>query len=359
MKTYKRVYEKICSKKNIFQAYEKAKKGKSKKPSVLKFENNLDENLRQLQKELIDIIYNPSSLKRFIVRDPKTRTIHASAFRDRIVHHALLNVIGPIFEKSFIQDSYASQLNKGTHPAIERFTSFMRKASCNGRKVRSGGGRSANSVTGYVLKSDIKHYFDSVDHEILLNIIKRKIKDENTIWLIKQILNNFENFKKGKGMPLGNYTSQFFANVYLNELDYFVKHYLKAKYYIRYVDDFVILHKSKKRLEYYRERISKFINLLKLELHPDKSSIIPLKSGVTFLGYRIFYYHKLLRKRNLRSFQRKFDKMLETYKEDKVSKEKLIIQLQGWFGYAKWANTYNLRKNILDRINKAESEKNL
>src|SRR3989344_4528408 len=158
------------------------------------------------------------------------------------------------------------------------------------------GGANCNLVKGYYLKADIKHYFDTVSNEILINIIKKKIKDEKVIWLIKQILNNFDFEVKGVGMPLGNYTSQFFANVYLNELDYFVKHELKAKYYIRYVDDFVILHENNKNLEKCKNTIGKFIIAkLKIKLHPDKSKIIKLTNGANLLGYRVFYYHKLLR----------------------------------------------------------------
>ena len=151
-------------------------------------------------------------------------------------------------------------------------------------------------------------------------------------------------------MPLGNYTSQFFANVYLNEFDYFVKHILKARYYMRYVDDFVILHKSRKVLELHKERIIKYLECLKLELHSDKSNIIPLRNGVTFLGYRIFYYYKLLRKKNIKTFNRKFEKILKSYENKELTKEQIIEQLQGWFGYAQWANTYKFREEINKRI---------
>lgn len=214
-----------------------------------------------------------------------------------------------------------------------------------------GGGRgTGNLVEGYVLKSDIQHYFDSVEHKILLNLIREKIKDENIIWLIKQILDGFDTKIEGKGMPLGNYTSQFFANIYLNKLDYFVKHYLKAKCYIRYVDDFVILHKRKKTLEYYQDRIDRYLVCLKLKVHPDKSKIYPLRNGITFLGYRIFYHHKLLRKRNLKIFEGKFRKKLLLYGKGSLSKEKFIESLQGWFGYARWANTYIFRKELIRKI---------
>ena len=214
------------------------------------------------------------------------------------------------------------------------------------------GGGDPNSITGYVLKADIKHYFETVSHNILIKIIRRKIKDENIIWLIKQILNNFDSEIKGIGMPLGNYTSQFFANIYLNELDYFVKHELKAKYYIRYVDDFVILHKNKKVLEIYKDNINKYLTNLKLELHPDKSQITPLRNGISFLGYRVFYHYKLLRKRNERKFMKKFNNYLEYYKEEIVSEGEFVNLLRGWFGYSMWANTFKFRKELIKQVNK-------
>jgi len=309
MKTYKNLYSKLCSFDNLKLAFRKARRDKSLIPYVIKFENNLEEELMKLHKELSSLTYKPLSLKRFIIRDPKTRTIHASAFRDRVVYHAIVNILEPIFDKTFIYDSYASRKSKGTHKAVERFDNFKRKISKNGRLAKNAYNK--NNVTGYVLKADIKHYFDTVDHERLLEIIERKVKDKNVIWLIKQILNNFDTSIKGKGMPLGNLTSQFFANVYLNELDQFIKNKLKARYYIRYVDDFVILHNNKEKLLGYKDRTSKYLIYLKLELHPNKSNIIPLRDVITFLGYRIFYHYKLLRKSNLRKFNRVFNKKLE------------------------------------------------
>ena len=211
----------------------------------------------------------------------------------------------------------------------------------------------SNSIEGYIFKADLKHYFETVDHEILIKILRKKIRDESLIWLIKQILNNFGGKEKGKGMPLGNYTSQFFANVYLNELDYFVKHNLKVKYYIRYVDDFVILHKNRNKLEYYyKPKVRVYIKTLNLEIHPDKSNIIPLHKGTQFLGYRIFYHHKLLRKRNLKKFDKRFKIHLKAYRKGIITKEELLEKLQGWFGYSQWANTYKLRAEILRKIEK-------
>ena len=348
MKTYNNLYKKLCSEENIFLAYRKARKRKSKKKSVLEFEKNLDYELKKLREELLSKTYEPKPLKRFIVRDPKTRTIHASAFRDRIVHHLIINLIGCIFEKIFIYDSFASRIDKGTHSAIKRFDYFKMRVSRNGELVKNG--KNSNSVEGYVFKADIKHYFGTVDHEILIKIINEKIKDKELIWLIRKVLENFDSSVKGKGMPLGNYTSQFFANVYLNKLDYFVKHDLKAKYYIRYVDDFVILHRSKKRLEYFKNKIINYLKGLKLEIHPDKSRIEPLQKGTQFLGYRVFYHYKLLRKRNLYKFRKNLKKRLLLLQKGLVDKRQILEDLQGWFGYAQWANTYKLREKIKKEI---------
>ncbi|MBI2148154.1 hypothetical protein HYU23_00590 [Candidatus Woesearchaeota archaeon] len=354
MKTYNNLYKFICSYENLKLAFEKAKKNKTNKDYVIKFKENLEEELRNLQKELELLTYKPRELKRFIVRDPKTRVIHASAFRDRVVYHALINIIEPIFEKVFIYDSYASRVNKGTLNGVIRFDKFKRKISNNGRTIRNSFDN--NHVIGYVLKADIKHYFETINHEILLKILNRKIKDEKILFLIKQTLDNYEIKIKGVGIPLGNLTSQFFANVYLNELDYFIKHKLRIKYYIRYVDDFVIFHKNKKFLEYYKKEINLFlINELKLELHPNKSNIVPLRKGVNFLGYRIFYHYKLLRKCNLIKFKKNIEDKIFLYKEEILSYEELNASFEGWSGYAMWANTHKLRKNIrkeLDLIKK-------
>lgn len=221
------LWERLCSYENLELAFRKARKHRTLKPYVIQFEKNLRDNLLLLRTELLLHSYRPQPLQTFILRDPKTRKISKSEFRDRVVHHALCNVIEPIFEKSFIYDSYANRKEKGTLKALERFEYFRRKATRN------------NTKAAFALKADIKQYFENVNHEVLIKIIKEKISDENAIWLIKRILGNYG--KDGIGMPLGNLTSQFFANVYLNKLDWLVKQRLKVKYYVRYVDDFVIL----------------------------------------------------------------------------------------------------------------------
>jgi len=344
MKTYKNLYSDIYSLDNLLKALKKARKGKTKKVYVIEFEKNLLDNLLKLQEELKSLTYKPRPLKTFILRDPKARRISKSDFRDRVVHHALCNIIEPIFDKVFIYDSYANRKEKGNLKAIERFYKFMRKVSRNGE---INGWFNDNQIKGYCLKADVKHYFQEINHKVLIKILREKIQDENAIWLIRQILAN--HFVRDKGMPLGNLTSQFFANVYLNELDYFVKHKLKAKYYLRYVDDFVMLLSSKSQLNLWKEQIDEFLgNELKLELHPEKSRIIPLSRGVDFVGFRNFYYFKLLRKRN----KRKILSKIERYKCGEISHDKILESFQGWQAYAKWANTYKLRNRLLKLIDK-------
>ncbi len=298
MKTYNNLFVRLCSFENLEQAYELAKKRKYTSKAVQEFEKHWRLHLCILMNELKAKSYKPQPLKKFILRDPKTRVICVSNFRDRIVHHALVNILNQIFEPRFIHDSYASRKGKGTLLALNRFDNFIRKVSNNGKLVFNV--KNANNVEGFVFKADIEHYFDTVDHEVLLGIIGKLISDKDILWLARAILDNYNSGTKGKGMPLGNWTSQFFANIYLNELDQFVKHNLKSKYYIRYVDDFVILHKNKTVLQDYEARIYSFLKTINLTLHPNKCKIIPLSQGITFLGFKVFYHYKTVRKRALR-----------------------------------------------------------
>ncbi|MFH1376811.1 MAG: reverse transcriptase domain-containing protein [Candidatus Woesearchaeota archaeon] len=352
MKSYSDQYSKINSEENLYLAFRKSKKGKSNKSDVKKFEKNLEENILELRTELLLHSYKPKPLKNFIIRDPKTRKISKSDFRDRIIHHALCNVIEPIFDRTFISDSYANRKGKGTIAALERFDQFKRKVSRNGK---INGWYNNNQVKGYCLKADIKHYFEDIDQEILLKIIKKKIKCSKTIWLIKKILDNYKGkanrINKNKGMPLGNLTSQFFANIYLNELDKFVKHKLKAKYYIRYVDDFVILHSSKQQLIRWKEDIDNFLKKeLKIELHPDKSKIISLNDPINFVGFRVFYYYKLLKKFNRKNIYNKLNKLYLLHLSNRIDYNQIYDNLQGSFAYMKHANTYKLRKEIVKKF---------
>ncbi len=327
MKKYKNLYQELCSVENIELAFKKAQKRKSNKPYVIEFKNNLDENLKLLREELLSEVYQPRPLRTFVIRDPKVRKIRKSYFVDRIVHHAICNILDPIFEKRFIYDSFANRLGKGTLNAIKRFDKFKQKVSKN------------NTRNCYVFKADVKHYFDEVNHSILIDILRKKINDEKLISLISKVLKNHSD---KIGMPLGNMTSQFFANCYLNELDRFVKNELKAKYYIRYVDDFVILDNDRNILESYKEKINIFLKeKLQLELHSTKSKILLLDRGISFLGFRSYPHHRLLRKANIRTMKKRID--IGDY-------DPICEFLEGWFSYANHANTYNLRHKVTENI---------
>ncbi|MFH1669131.1 MAG: reverse transcriptase/maturase family protein [Candidatus Woesearchaeota archaeon] len=345
LKTYRNLWQNIYNFENLEQGYWRAKKHKSNNPKVIEFEKHWRLNLCILLRELRTKTYNPLPLKKFVLRDPKTRLICVSDFRDRIVHHALINVLQPIFEPRFIFDSHASRKGKGTVTALKRFDQFKRKVTVNGKLLSRH--KNANDVIGYALKADVRHYFQTVDHKVLLDIISKRVKDGQVMWLIKLILENYESDVHGKGMPLGNWTSQFFANIYLNELDQFAKHRIKAKHYVRYVDDFVILHRSRTALQEYEQRIERFLSdVLKLELHPDKCQIVPLNRGISLLGFRVFYHHKLVRKRNLIKIQTKLSDALEGYRNKSIEAWEVLETLQGWSAYAMQGNTYNLRNKL-------------
>ena len=352
MKSYNSLYKELCSFGNLYLAYRKARKNKSSKWYVKEFEKDLERNIYKLQYELESHAYNPKPLKQFVIRDPKTRVISASDFRDRVAHHAICNIIEPIFDKAFIHDSYANRKGKGALAAVKRFDASKRKISYNGKILPNVKVKDSNQVFGYVLKADIKHYFDSVDHEILMQILARKINDKKVLWLIRKVIENHTCKIPGNGMPIGNLTSQFFANVYLNELDFFVKHRLKAKYYVRYVDDFVILDRSEEKLELYKEKTNEFLKSIKLALHPEKSKIIPLRAGINFLGYRIFYSYKLLKKSNKKLIANRIRNLVEAFNYGVIAKRELYESLNGWNAYAMHANTYKLRSQMLKKINK-------
>ena len=267
----------------MFLAWDEFKKGKRNKLDVQKFEYNLEDNVFQLHQKLKTKTYKHSTYKSFYIQDPKLRRIHKACVKDRVLHHAVFRILYPIFDFTFISDSYSCRIKKGTHRAVNRLQKFARKVSEN------------NTRDCYILKCDIKKFFDSIDHNILISLIQKKIKDNETIWLIKEIIKSFST-SLNKGLPLGNITSQLFANIYLNELDQFIKHKLKIKYYIRYCDDFVIINENREYLERITPQISLFLNkVLKLSLHYDKIIIRKYHRGIDFLGYISFPYHRILR----------------------------------------------------------------
>lgn len=254
------------------------------------------DNILLLHQDLKDKTYKHGSYEAFNISDPKPRSIHKASVRDRLLHHAMYRQLYPYFDSTFIADSYSCRRNKGTHRAMNRFRSFANKVSKN------------NTKTVWVFKSGIRKFFASIDHSILMDILKKHITDENIISLLAEIVGSFNSGVNGKGLPLGNLTSQLFVNVYMNEFDQFVKHKLKTKHYIRYADDFVILSRDRQELVEMHKRISAFLReKLNLELHKRKTSIKTSASGVDFLGWVHFPTHRVLRsvtnRRMFRNFQ--------------------------------------------------------
>ncbi len=335
MKTFKSFFETICSFENLFDAYLKARKGKRYRNDVLEFSYNLEENLIELSKQLKNGTYEHGGYRKFHVYDQKRRLISSAPFKDRVVHHAICNIIEPMFEKRFISDSFSCRKKKGTHIGAKRLSKFVRAHS--------------NKKT-YVLKCDIRKYFDSMDHEILIELLERKIRDERVMWLLKEVIESSHSCEN-KGIPIGNLTSQLFANIYLNELDYFVKHTLKEKYYCRYVDDFVVLHNSPEKLRKIRSEIKIFLESnLKLKLHPKKQNIISASHGIDFLGYRIFESHRLLRKTNIKRFKKRLKFLIEMYNYGMVPFDTIRGSINSWMGYASHADSYGLRKSLLGEL---------
>jgi RNA-directed DNA polymerase len=258
--------------------------GKKSRKDVLLFERNLMGNIIALHRTLVAKTYRHSSYEAFNISDPKPRNIHKASVADRLLHHALYRQLYPFFDRTFISDSFSCRQNKGTHKAMQRFRTMSYKVSKNGTR------------TVWILKCDIRKFFASVDHSILLNIIKSSIADEQIIELLAEIVGSFHSTQKGRGLPLGNLTSQLLVNIYMNEFDQYVKHKLKVRHYIRYADDFVFLSDDKSVLEGILPKISIFLQeKLKLLLHPDKVFIKTLASGVDFLGWVHFPDHRTVR----------------------------------------------------------------
>jgi len=272
-------------------AWEEFVIGKKFRKDIEDFQRNLMANIISLHQDLKNKTYKHSQYEAFKISDPKPRDIHKAKVRDRLLHHAIYRVLYPFFDRTFIADSYSCRENKGTHKAINRFRKFAYQASKN------------HTRTAWVLKGDIRKFFANIDHKIMKEILEKYIQDKDIIWLLSQIIDSFHAntyFSHGvnmkKGLPLGNLTSQLLVNIYMNKFDQFVKHKIKAKYYIRYADDFVILSDDKKPLIDMLPKIKDFLeNELKLYLHPKKVSINTIASGVDFLGWVLFPDHRIIR----------------------------------------------------------------
>jgi RNA-directed DNA polymerase len=276
-------YQDIISVENLLQAWREFLRGKRKRHDVQEFGHALMDNVLALHRDLKNKTYFHGSYHAFNISDPKPRNIHKASVRDRLLHHAIYRKLYPYFDKKFIAESYSCRKGKGTHKAVDRFRNYAYVVSKNHTK------------TCWVLKCDIRKFFASIDHRILFRVLEKYISDEGVLWLLNQVVASFHT-ELGKGLPLGNLTSQLLVNVYMNEFDQFAKHTLKAKYYIRYADDFVFLSRDKTWLLSLMPRAARFLDIeLALTLHPKKVEIKTFASGVDFLGWVHFPHHRVLR----------------------------------------------------------------
>lgn len=330
-KTIRNVYDEAVSFDKIIMAHKKARRGKREKKEVIIFELNLESEILRLEEELKHGRYKPGQYKTFKIYEPKERIIMASSYTDRVVHQWYVeNFIKPYFVPQFITTSYAGIENRGMHKASKDVQKAIRVAKKKWDEY-------------YILKMDVTKYFQNIDKRILWDILKRKIKDRKLLWLTRTILLSTEGMK---GLPLGNYTSQMFANIYLNELDQYAKHQLKCKFYFRFMDDIVILCRNKLVAQNNLDELSKFISKnLKLTFN-SKTRIFKNIQGVNFCGYKINEYRLKIRNTSKYRMKRKLKSYTEKLKNGEITLPEIQRSIAGWLGYVKHADSYNLRKSM-------------
>jgi retron-type reverse transcriptase len=327
MHSINHLYAQVCSFPNLLKAYQKAKKGSRKNQESATFTFHLESELLSLKEDLENMTYQPSPYRYFQIHDPKERTISVATFRDRVVHHAIINLLEPIYEKCFIHDSYATRKGKGVHQAVLRSQSFLRK-------------------NRWFFKADIEKFFDSIDHEILVKILEKKIKDTKLIEVIKRIISN--GGKNGKGLPIGNLTSQFFANVYLHPFDIFVKERLKAKCYLRYMDDFVLFSPDKALLKSWRNQIKNFLKIeLGLILKENACFFNQQPNGLSFLGRRVFPSILRIKNENLRRVTQRLRNKEVAFEKGKITEDTFLASANSYWAYLSYFGNYQFRATIL------------
>jgi retron-type reverse transcriptase len=347
-KTFRHLYPQVWDWDNLLLAYRKARKGKRARMPAATFEFHRESNLIALQEELGQKCYQPGAYHSFYIHEPKLRLISAAPFRDRVVHHALCNVIEPIFERRFIHDSYANRKGKGTHKALDRAQQLARHYR-------------------YALPCDVRQFFPAIDHAVLRGILGRVIACRDTMALIGKILASGEGVlaeaydmvyfpgdnllaaARPRGLPIGNLTSQFWANVYLNELDQFVKRQLKVQGYVRYVDDMLFFADDKRTLWRWRAAVIGFLSTLRLTIHESRAQPRPVTEGLPFLGFIVFPDHRRLKQRKGVLFQRRLKRRIEAYQRGAITLEQLQASVQGWVNHVRYGDTWGLREAILSQ----------
>ncbi|MBP7552460.1 MAG: group II intron reverse transcriptase domain-containing protein [Spirochaetes bacterium] len=326
MKRINNLFENFISFDNILLAYKNAFKGTNKNRETLSFHFNCENEIIKLIEELKTGSYKPSPYRKFIITDPKERIISVAPFRDRVIHHSLVNIIEPIFEKRFYFHSYACRKDKGVHKAVKQAQTYLK-------------------TNKWYFKSDISKYFASVDHQILFDILKSKIKDKEILDLLYKIIINGDD--TGKSLPIGNLTSQFFANVYLDILDHFVKEELQVKAYVRYMDDFVLFDNDKEKLKLLKQKISGFIhNRLALSLKEKSTFLNQRLNGLNFLGRRIFPVTIRIKRENLKRCLKKLESREKEYQNGVIDDKQYVQSVNSLMGYIASGNTYCMRQSI-------------
>ncbi|MDO4962074.1 MAG: RNA-directed DNA polymerase [Eubacteriales bacterium] len=331
-------YENIYGFSNLYNAYRMAARGKRNAPDIIRFELDLAQNLWRLHEELKDRTYRPSGYYRFMIYDPKKREIQASYFRDRVLQHSLCdNILRPYFENRLIYDCAACRQGKGTHFAMRRLSEFLRKFY------------SQHGTNGFFLKCDVRKYFDSVDHEVLKQRLEN-FPDERMRDLLYMIIDS-HNADTGKGLPLGNQTSQWFALYYLDPVDRLIKEQYRIKYYTRYMDDLVLIHEDK---EYLKEVLAGVRDFADQKLHLEfnqKTQIFPLSQGVDYLGWHFYLTDtgkiiKKLRSSNKQRFKRRLKAFARKYAQEEMTSEEIRRSLVSYNGHLKHGHTWKLRRHI-------------
>lgn len=349
MKTYKNLYPHIASFENLYTAWRKARRGKRYKTAAATFEQNLDTELIALHHVLADETWQPGGFRSFTIHEPKRRKISAAPFQDRVVHHALISVLEPIYERKFIYDSYANRKGKGTHAALDRCTSYMRRYA-------------------YVLQCDIQQFFPAIDHEVLKAALGRTIACRPTLRLCEKIIDSGQGVlsseydmryfpgddlfaaNRPRGLPIGNLTSQFWANVYLNPLDQFVKHQLKAPGYVRYVDDFLLFADDKATLHGWREEIINFVAGLRLTIHENRAQPKPVRHGIPFLGFTVYPDHRRLKRSKGIAYRRHLKTLWRQYQTGEITREQGRASVMAWLGHVRHGDTWGLRRKLFSEL---------
>ncbi|MFH1885415.1 MAG: RNA-directed DNA polymerase [Pseudomonadota bacterium] len=327
------LYEAICDPNNLRLAFLRARRGKESRQEVLTFSRNLSCNLKNLRKTLLNETLEVGNYHYFTIRDPKERTICAAAFPERVLHHAIMIPCDPVFERHQIFDSYATRRDKGTFAALERAKRFTRQDT-------------------WFLKLDIKRYFDSVDHAILKEEILRLFKDERLLRLLGRIIDSYEK-TPGKGIPIGNLTSQYFANHFLSIADHFIKETINVRKYIRYMDDMVLWGMNKEELLNRGQKLESFLeNRLALALRPQCMN--RSETGVPFLGFRVFPDRTLLRPGSRWRFSRKMKRLHEEYRSGAISQEDFGSKAEALTAHVAHASTRGFRQSVLKKLGVAQ-----